>query len=128
MEYKKRGPHLDYVVPKFAKDTHVGFCDNQAQVSGSGRVVRIIKPGEIGNAYRTLQGALDPDMEVLYEIDTVVATTPGYRGWIRESMMWKTKGGQRAVTGLPVCRTKNLHPIDHVGVDTCSAVSVSTEI
>ncbi len=25
-------------------------------------------------------------------------------------------------------RTKNLHSIDHVGVDTCSAVSVSTEI
>ena len=118
----------DYVVPKFALGTHVGFCDNQAQVSGSGKVVRIIKPGERGNAYRTLQGALDPDMEVLYEVDTVAATMPGYRGWIRESLLWKTKGERRAVTALPVSRTKNLHPIDHVGIDTCSAVSVSTEI
>jgi hypothetical protein len=96
LEHEKRRHHLDYVVPKFAMSTHVGFCDNLAQLSGSGKVVRIIKPGERGNAYRTLQGALDPDMEVLYEIDTIAATMPGYKGWVRESLMWKTKGAKRA--------------------------------
>jgi hypothetical protein len=61
-------------------------------------------------------------MEVLYEIDTVASTTPGHKGWIRESMMWKTKGETKPVTSLPVSRTKALHPLDHVGIDTCSAV------
>ncbi len=73
--YGNRRPHLDYVVPKFAVGTHVGFCDNLAQVSGSGKVVRIIKPGERGNAYRTLQGALDPDMEVLYTTNGIIQCT-----------------------------------------------------
>ena len=82
---------MDYVIPAFALGAEVAFCDNVAQVSGAGRVIRVIKPGEKGNAYRTLLGALDPDIEVLYEIDTVAAALPGYRGWIRESMMWKTK-------------------------------------
>jgi hypothetical protein len=77
-EYDRRRPHLDYVVPVFKLGASVTFCDNESQVSGSGNVTRIIKPaGERGNAYRTLQGALDPNMEVLYEIDTLEATTPG---------------------------------------------------
>ncbi len=129
-EYAARRPHMDYVIPAFALGAEVAFCDNEAQVSGAGRVIRIIKPGEKGNAYRTLLGALDPDIEVLYEIDTVAASLPGYRGgWIRESMMWKTKDTKkRKVTALPVSKSKALHPLDHVGIDTFSAVSVSTEI
>jgi hypothetical protein len=44
-------------------------------------------------------------------------------------MMWKTKAsGRRGVASLPVSRSKSLHPMNHVGVDTCSAASVSSEI
>jgi hypothetical protein len=122
-------PNRDYVVPKFQIGTQVTFCDNEAHVSGGGKITKVIKPGERGNHYRSLLGAFDPEMEVLYEIDTVAATQPGHTGWIRESVMWKTKDSKkRKVTTLPVGKTKALHPLDHVGIDTCSAVSVSTEI
>ena len=74
-------------------------------------------------------GLFDPDAETLYEVDTIGATISGREGWIRESMMWKTKGStKRTVTSLPVSKSKVLHPMNHVGVDTCSAVSVSTEV
>ncbi len=128
-EYARRRPHMDYVVPAFALGVEVSFCDNAAQVSGSGRITRVIRPSEKGNAYHTLLGALDPDIEVLYEIDSVAISRPGYSGWIRESMMWKSKDAKkRKVTALTVRKSKALHPLDHVGIDTCSAVSVSTEI
>jgi hypothetical protein len=127
-EYDKKPRHLDYVTPRFKLGARVTFCDNEPKLSGSGIVTRVIKPGEKGNSYRTLQGAFDPNMEILYEIDTVASTTPGHKGWIRESMMWKTKGETKPITSLPVSRTKALHPLDHVGIDTCSAVSVSTEL
>ncbi len=129
IEYARRRPHMDYVIPAFTLGAEVSFCDNQAQVSGSGRITRVIRPGEKGNAYHTLLGALDPDIEVLYEIDSVAISRPGYNGWIRESMMWKTiDAKKRKVTALPVSKSKALHLLDHVGIDTCSAVSVSTEI
>jgi hypothetical protein len=74
---KRKGtphPHQDYVVPKFKLGTQVIFCDNEAHVSGGGKITKVIKPGERGNHYRSLMGAFDPEMEVLYEIDTVAAT------------------------------------------------------
>ena len=115
--------------PMFFVGDEVGFCDNRARVSGAGRITRIIRPGEKGNPYHSNLGLFDPEAETLYEIDTIGATNTGREGWIRESMMWKTKGStKRAVTSLPVSSSKVLHPMNHVGVDTCSAVSVSTEV
>ncbi len=127
--FESSGSHRDYVVPKFQLGDNVTFCDNEAHVSGGGMISKVIKPGERGNPYLTLLGAFDPDSEVLYKIDTVAATQPGHTGWMRESVMWKAKDSKkRKVTSLPVSKSRALHPLDHVGIDTCSAVSVSTEI
>jgi hypothetical protein len=115
--------------PMFFIGNEVGFCDNRTRVSGAGFITKIIRPGEKGNPYHSHLGLFDPDAEILYEIDSIAATTPGREGWVRESMMWKTKGsGRSGVTALPVSRSKTLHPMNHVGVDTCSAASVSSEI
>jgi hypothetical protein len=115
--------------PMFFIGNEVGFCDNRTRVSGAGFITKIIRPGEKGNPYHSHLGLFDPDAEILYEIDSIAATTPGREGWVRESMVWKTKGsGRSGVTALPVSRSKTLHPMNHVGVDTCSAASVSSEI
>ncbi len=106
----------------------VGFCDNKTRVSGAGFITKITRPGEKGNPYHSHLGQFDPEAEPLYEIDSIAATTPGKKGWVSESMMWRTKGSlKRGVTVLPVSASKILHPMNHVGIDTCSAVSVSTE-
>jgi hypothetical protein len=82
-------PHLDYVIPAFEIGMHVAFCDSVAQASGSGKIVRIIKPGQRGNEYRSLLGAFDRNMEVLYEIENDTGMLPTLT---KESTMWKISG------------------------------------
>jgi hypothetical protein len=88
-EVSHQPPHLDYVIPAFEIGMHVAFCDSVAQASGSGRITRIIKPGQRGNEYRSLLGAFDRNMEVLYEIENDTGTLPTLT---KESTMWKISG------------------------------------
>jgi hypothetical protein len=57
-------------IPIFEVGMNIAFCENNAQHSGSGTITRIITPGERGTAYRTLQRAFEPEMEVLYEVES----------------------------------------------------------
>jgi hypothetical protein len=83
---------MDYVIPAFDVGMQIAYCENEAQNSGSGTITRIVKPGEKGNAYQTLQGAFDPDMEVRYEIESNSVKVPVL---VKESAMWKTEGTLR---------------------------------
>jgi hypothetical protein len=66
-------------------------------------------------------------METLYEIDTIVDHVKGKRGWIQEYViLGLMKRSKKTV--LPINYIHNtLHNMEYVGIDTCSAVSVSTE-
>ena len=71
---------------------NIASCENNAQHSGSGTITRIITPGERDNAYRTLQGTFEPEMEVLYEVESNSVKLPQL---IKESTMWKAQGTAR---------------------------------
>ena len=78
--YEQRRSHCDSVLPAFETGMHVMFCDSKTAKSGSGVISRIIKPGEQGNPYRSLQGASDPANEVLYELDSGASAIPRSTG------------------------------------------------
>jgi hypothetical protein len=80
------------LIPIFEVGMNIAFCENNAQHSGSGIITRIITPSERGNAYRTLQRAFEPEMEVLYEVESNSVKLPHL---IKESTMWKAQGTAR---------------------------------
>jgi hypothetical protein len=90
-EYDTRQSHTKYASPAFEVNMQVAFCDNSAKISGSGKIIRVILPGEKDNAYSTHLGAFDPDVEILYELESDVFLPLGKR-FVKESMMWKIKG------------------------------------
>ncbi len=117
------------ILPNFEVGEETTFVDYNNHISGGGLVTKVILPGDKGNEYSdrsTSQEEQDTDIqEVLYEIDTIANNVKGSRGWIRESTM---KRKTRRETSLPVVMTTALYPMDYyVGIDTFSAVSVSTE-
>jgi hypothetical protein len=122
--------HLNLIQPEFEVGDDVSFQDNEAHICGRGRITKVIKPGETGNEYIQSEVIPLPDgpMEVLYEIDSIANDVPGKRGWIKESNIIKKLNGRVSMTVLPVNVAKSLHDMRYVGIDTCSAVSVSTEL
>ena len=122
--------HLNLIQPEFEVGDDVSFQDNEAHICGRGRITKVIKPGETGNEY--IQSEVIPfsngPMEVLYEIDSIANDVPGKRGWIKESTIIKKLNGRVSMTVLPVNVAKPLHDMRYVGIDTCSAVSVSTDL
>ncbi len=98
----------------------ITFNDLENHISGGGIVTKVVPPGEEMNEYPDIDGV----HEVFYEIDTIANNVKGSRGWIRESTM-KSRSNREAC--MPVCLSTSLHPMDYVGIDTCSAVSVSSE-
>ncbi len=85
---------MNPVIPTFEVGMEIAFCENNAQNSGSGIITRIVRPGERENAYQTIQGAFDPAMEVLYEIESNSAKLPFL---VKESTMWKSRGTVRQI-------------------------------
>ncbi len=67
-------------------------------------------------------------MELMYEIDSIANNMPGKRGWVKESIIIKKLKGRNSMTVLPVNIMKSLHDMRYVGIDTCSAVGLSTEL
>jgi hypothetical protein len=117
--------------PKFEVGEEITFTDYEAHISGGGIVTKVVLPGEPGNEYPDSSPFIVPinerpvlNHEILYEIDSIANNIKGKRGWIRESTMKKKL--YRA-TALPVVMATALHPMGYCGIDTCSAVSVSTE-
>ena len=122
--------HLNLIQPEYEVGDDVSFQDDEGHICGRGRITRVIKPGEIGNEY--IQSEVRPfsegQMEVMYEIDSIANNVPGKRGWVKESIIIKKLKGRSSMTVLPVNIVKSLHDMRYVGIDTCSAVSVSTEL
>ncbi len=117
--------HLNYTKSKYKVGDDVSFCDRESHISGRGTITKVILPGEAGNEYH---GSASEDINVMYELDSISNNVKGKRGWMKESVIIKTLNGIKEKTVLPISSTKSLHPMDYVGIDTCSAVSVSTEI
>ncbi len=109
--------------PSFEIGEEITFEDYNNHIRGSGKVTKVILPGERGNAYPDGVGELEIP-EILYEIDTIAEDFRGRRGWIRESTIKKKR---QQATSLLIVMVTALHPMDYVGIDTCSAVSASTE-
>ena len=101
-ESEIRRPNLASVLPVFEIGSRVMFCDTKMAKSGSGVITRIIKPGDHGNPYRSLLGALDLDMEVMYELDSGSTAA----GWVRESTMWKAWGTTQRNPAYGTLRSK----------------------
>jgi hypothetical protein len=74
-------------LPAFEMGMNVAFCDHSAQLSGSGKVTRII-PSSSTTSHSQL-GGLDPTMETHYEIQGENGQSPFV---VPESTMWKTEG------------------------------------
>jgi hypothetical protein len=122
--------HLNLIQPEYNVGEDVSFQDDDNHISGRGRITRVIRPGEPGNEYlvsETIPFSEGP-LEVLYEIDTVANNVPGRRGWIKESVILARLYNRQSRTVLPVNFSRSLHDMRYVGIDTCSAVSVSTEL
>ena len=120
--------------PKYQVGDYVSFTDRESLMSGRGFITRVIMPGEKGNE---CFASPEKDIHILYELDSIANRVKG-TNWIKESTIRKKmkvdieevvdpKDAEIVLTVLPTGGAKSLHPMDHVGVDTCSAVSVSTE-
>ena len=88
--------------------------------TGEGMITAVIQPG--------IEGYSLDDGEYLYEIDTIYADNQSNSGWVWEGHI---KLDKRA-SSMPISTTSDgagaLHPLDYIGIDTCSAMSVSTEL
>ena len=129
----KQHGHLR-VRPKYKVGDYVSFTDREQMMSGRGFITRVIMPGEKGNE---CFASPEKDIHVLYELDSIANRVKG-NNWIKESAIRKKidvdfkeavdpRDHEIVLTVLPMGPSKSLHPMDHVGIDTCSAVSVSTE-
>jgi hypothetical protein len=129
----KQHGHLR-VRPKYEVGDYVSFTDREQMMSGRGFITRVIMPGEKGNE---CFASPEKEIHVLYELDSIANRVNG-KNWIKESVIRKKidvefkavvdpKDPEIVLTVLPMGQSKSLHPMDHVGIDTCSAVSVSTE-
>ena len=122
--------NLNLVQPQYNVGEDVSFQDDDNHICGRGKITKVIKPGEPGNEYLMSEARpfSEGPMEILYELDTIANNVPGRRGWIKESVIIARLYNRQSMTALPVSIGKSLHDMRYVGIDTCSAVSVSTEL
>jgi hypothetical protein len=87
--------------------------------TGEGMVTAVIQPG--------IEGYSLDDGEYRYEIDTIYVVDQSSSGWVWEGHMKLNK----VAISMPISDspygTEALHPLDYIGIDTCSAMAVSTE-
>jgi hypothetical protein len=82
-------------------------------------VTVVIQPG--------IEGYSPDDGEFRYEIDTIYCENQNSSGWVLKQHI-KPVIKRSAMPMADAAKGKALHPLDYIGVDTCSAMSVSTEI
>jgi hypothetical protein len=85
---------------------------------GWGKITAVIQPG--------IEGYSPDDGEFRYEIDTIYCENQSSSGWVLEQHI-KPVVKRSALPVTDGVRGNALHPLDHIGIDTCSALSVSTE-
>ncbi len=64
----------------------------------------------------------------LYEIDTVAEMEPGRNGYLKSEELKPVHTKPCLTIMKSTGKPEALHPLNYVGIDTCSAISVSTEV
>jgi hypothetical protein len=62
-----------------------------------------------------------------YEVDTIAEKIPGRKGWLTHDQMKAVRSKACLMVAKEAGQHEALHPLNYVGMDTCSAMSVSTE-
>jgi hypothetical protein len=86
---------------------------------GWGKITAVIQPG--------IEGYSPDDGEFRYEIDTIYCENQNSSGWVLEQHI-KPVVKRSALPVTNGAGGNALHPLEYIGVDTCSARSVSTEM
>ena len=109
----------NWVEPDFEVGDEVTFNSDELGVSGIGTVMSLIRVtrGKDSNEHSPIWH---------YEIDTIAENKPGRNGWLQASQMKHVRTRPCLPTSVQQ-EGEALHPLDHAGIDTCSAMSVSTE-
>jgi hypothetical protein len=113
-------PRLDRPrTPKWKVGDNVKYYDAKNRFSeGWGKITAVIQPG--------IEGYSPDDGKFRYEIDTIYCENQGSSGWVLEQHI-KPVVKRAAMPVTNGVEGNALHPLDHIGIDTCSALSVSTE-
>jgi hypothetical protein len=107
-------------LPRFKIGETVKYLDDQmVNCEGNGTITAVIQPG--------IEGYSPDDGEFRYEIDTIYVANQGASGWILEDELTLMKRETILMVTESEETTEALHLLDHIGIDTCSAMSVSTE-
>ena len=110
-------------VPRFKIGQSVKFRNAHAErgskkyFSGSGTITAVIQPG--------IEGYSPNDGRFRYEIDTIYLQNQDSSGWVLQEDL-RTNEVVLMVSSES-SGVEALHPLDFIGIDTCSAMSVSTE-
>jgi hypothetical protein len=105
--------------PKWKVGDNIKYYDARNRFSeGWGKIIAVIQPG--------IEGYSPDDGEYRYEIDTIYSVNQSSTGWVLEQHI-KPVVKRSALPATDGARGNALHPLDHIGIDTCSALSVSTE-
>jgi hypothetical protein len=113
-------PRLDRPrTPKWKVGDNIKYYDARNRFSeGWGKITAVIQPG--------IEGYSPNDGEFRYEIDTIYCENQNSSGWVLEQHI-KPVVKRAAMPVTNGAEGNALHPLDYIGVDTCSALSVSTE-
>jgi hypothetical protein len=105
--------------PKWKVGDNIKFYDAANRFrEGWGMITAVIQPGIVGYS--------PDDGEYRYEIDTIYCENKNSSGWVLEKNI-KPVIKRSAMPMSDEVRGSALHPLNYIGVDTCSAMSVSTE-
>ena len=105
--------------PKYNVGDNIKFYDASHRFRERfGMITAVIQPGIVGYS--------PDDGDYRYEIDTVYCEDQSSSGWVLEQHI-KPVIKRSAMPMSNIVKGNALHSLDYIGVDTCSAMSVSTE-
>ena len=105
--------------PKWKVGDNIKYYDARNRFSeGWGKITAVIQPG--------IEGYSPDDGNFRYEIDTIYCENQESSGWVLEQHI-KPVVKRAAMPVTNGAEGNALLPLDHIGIDTCSALSVSTE-
>ena len=105
--------------PKWKVGDSIKFYDAKNRFrEGFGMITAVIQPGIVGYS--------PDDGEYRYEIDVIYCENQSSSGWVMEQHI-KPVVKRSAMPMSDSVKGDALHPLDYIGIDTCSAMSVSTE-
>lgn len=105
--------------PKWKVGDSIKFYDAKNRFrEGFGMITAVIQPGIVGYS--------PDDGEYRYEIDVIYCENQSSSGWVMEQHI-KPVVKRSAMPMSNSVVGNALHSLDYIGVDTCSAMSVSTE-